>query len=91
MASYWLFHIARVLATYMEPRGPLAEVPNRESLAMPSDVLAGTAATDFCYRTLVASRMDWAERTDDLLRADICWFTDGSKSSKGTGAGAFCA
>jgi len=35
--------------------------------------------------------VEWAERADDLLRADICWFTDGSKSSKGTGAGAFCA
>jgi len=53
MASYRLFHITRVLATYMEYRGPLAEILNRESLAMPSDVLPSTAATDFCYRTLV--------------------------------------
>jgi len=32
MASYRLFHIIRVLATYMEPPGPLAEILNREPL-----------------------------------------------------------
>jgi len=35
MTSYRLFHITRILATYMEPRGPLAEVLNRESLLCP--------------------------------------------------------
>jgi len=73
MAFYRLFHILPVSWSVYEATGAKYENSKpRVPCYMPSDVLPGTVAINFCYRILMSSRMHFAERIDDLLRADIC-------------------
>lgn len=41
------------------------------------------------YNILFPGRDEWDRNKTDLLRADSCWFTDGSKTPEGTGAGVY--
>ncbi|KAJ8916780.1 hypothetical protein NQ315_005785, partial [Exocentrus adspersus] len=57
-------------------------------LGMVSDGLPARINLDLPYNIFFPRRDEWERNRTDLLRADICWYTNGSKTPGGAEAGA---
>ncbi|KAJ8918712.1 hypothetical protein NQ315_015032 [Exocentrus adspersus] len=66
----------------------LEGIENHSVMGMVSDELPGRINLDLPYNILLPGRDEWDWNRTDLLRADSYWYTDGSKTPEGAGAGA---
>ncbi|KAJ8981791.1 hypothetical protein NQ317_006871 [Molorchus minor] len=74
-------------ATTMEQNRLIDDIKSHSILSMPSDVMPSRTSSNLYYKVLFPKRDEWERNKDALQKADSCWFTDGSKTPEGTGAG----
>ncbi|KAJ8968113.1 hypothetical protein NQ317_002439 [Molorchus minor] len=74
-------------ATTMEQNRLIDDIKSHSILSMPSDVMPSRTSSNLYYKVLFPKRDEWECNKDALQKADSCWFTDGSKTPEGTGAG----
>ncbi|KAJ8917627.1 hypothetical protein NQ315_000110 [Exocentrus adspersus] len=72
----------------MEHNRMLEGIENHSVLGMISDRLPASINLDLPYNILLPGRDEWERNRIELLRADSCWYTNGSKTPEGAGAGA---
>lgn len=63
-----------------------ADLLSNEILGMRSDIAIPKTYTEWPYRVILPSRIDWENSGPSLLEGP-CWFTDGSVTKQGAGAG----
>ncbi|KAJ8912133.1 hypothetical protein NQ315_013222 [Exocentrus adspersus] len=73
----------------MEHNRMLESIESHSVLGMVSDGLPVRINLDLPYNILLPGRDEWERNKTDLLRADSCWYTDGSKTPEGAGAGVY--
>ncbi|KAJ8910602.1 hypothetical protein NQ315_003972 [Exocentrus adspersus] len=73
----------------MEHNRMLEGIESHSVLGMVSDGLPVRINLDLPYNILLPGRDEWERNKTDLLRADSCWYTDGSKTPEGAGAGVY--
>ncbi|KAJ8914969.1 hypothetical protein NQ315_002493 [Exocentrus adspersus] len=73
----------------MEHNRMLEGIESHSVLGMVSDGLPVRINLDLPYNVLLPGRDEWERNKTDLLRADSCWYTDGSKTPEGVGAGVY--
>ncbi|KAJ8915875.1 hypothetical protein NQ315_015486 [Exocentrus adspersus] len=73
----------------MEHNRMLEGIESHSVLGMVSDGLPVRINLDLPYNILLPGRDEWERSRTDLLRADSCWYTDGSKTPEGAGAGVY--
>ncbi|KAJ8911721.1 hypothetical protein NQ315_013183 [Exocentrus adspersus] len=71
----------------MEHNRMLEGIESHSVLGMVTDGLPVRNKLDLPYNILLPGRDEWKRNRTDLLRADSCWYTDGSKTPEGAGAG----
>ncbi|KAJ8910517.1 hypothetical protein NQ315_012814, partial [Exocentrus adspersus] len=64
----------------MEHNRMLEGIESHSVLGMVSDGLPVRINLDLPYNILLPGRDEWGRNKTDLLRADSCWYTDGSKT-----------
>ncbi|KAJ8918193.1 hypothetical protein NQ315_014059 [Exocentrus adspersus] len=72
----------------MEHNRMLESIESHNVLGMVPDGLPVRINLDLPYNILLPGIDEWERNRTDLLRADSCWYTDGSKTTEGAGAGA---
>ncbi|MVN24507.1 hypothetical protein GO639_04910 [Staphylococcus aureus] len=88
--AYRLVYIANCTNQFnAEGNRLLVDTGSHSILEMLSDFMPPTVNYELPYKVLFPSREDWILREKEILRADSCWFTDGSKTPSGSGAGVF--
>ncbi|XP_074034177.1 uncharacterized protein isoform X1 [Leptinotarsa decemlineata] len=88
--AYRLVHIANCTNQLnAECNRLLVDIGSHSILEITSDFMRPTVNYELPYKVLFPSREDWILREKEILRADSCWFTDGSKTPSGSGAGVF--
>ncbi|KAJ8913420.1 hypothetical protein NQ315_017163 [Exocentrus adspersus] len=85
-ATYRNRHLAINLpqTNIMEHNRMLEGIESHSVLGMVSDGLPVRINLDLPYNILLPGRDEWERNRTDLLRADSCWYTDGSKTPEGT-------
>ncbi|KAJ8911334.1 hypothetical protein NQ315_003988 [Exocentrus adspersus] len=73
----------------MEHNRMLEGTESHSVLGMVSDGLPARINLDLPYNILLPGRDEWERNRTDLLRADSCWYTDGSKTPESAGAGVY--
>ncbi|KAJ8910368.1 hypothetical protein NQ315_002570 [Exocentrus adspersus] len=63
--------------------------PSHNVLGMVSDGLPTRINLYLPYNILLPGRDEWERNKTDLLRADSCWYTDGSRTPDGATAGVY--
>ena len=63
------------------------KVVKERELLMPSDYLIPTYNFHQNFQTYITSRNIWHEKQWKFKKNDVIWYTDGSKTDEGTGAG----
>lgn len=81
--------VSRPQSCHMEGTALLRDIMSRDLLCMPSDVMPRTISHVQTYKITLPTREDWLREERNLVRADVCLYTDGSKTKDGVGAGIF--
>ena len=92
-ATYRFLNMAR------ESQGTIVFIQNRlvdelqsdEILGMVSDLTPPIQLLTRTYNVLFPNRDEWDKPRNGLLLSEMCWYTDGSKNDKGSGAGIYCS
>lgn len=69
--------------------GLLPDIMAEEVLQMTADIMITRTRYEMPYTVLIYNRDEWVQNQTALTRADSCWYTDGSKTNAGVGAGVY--
>ena len=65
----------------------ITDLIESEQLNMVTDKMPCITKFDRSYQVIIYERQDWDQGEPSFLKKDITWYTEGSRSNQGTGAG----
>lgn len=70
--------------------GLLVDTDCDNILGMAPKLMLLIASFDLPHTVIIPNRKDWILHNEKLLRANSCWFRDGSKTPSGSGVSVYC-